>query len=79
MTKDNLIPLEELMDLRKLGFTQYMPNAENLHSGRVYYYENGELHYDSQPMYSSSAHRGQILAATREQADNFLNTLNKNK
>lgn len=70
--KDQLIPLEELLQLRERGFTNYSPNAEQQREGKVYYFENGQLHYDSRPMYSSSAHEGQILAATRKQADKFI-------
>lgn len=75
MVKDNLVPYQELMDLRSKGFTRYNPNAESENEGRTYYYENGKLYYDGQPMYSSSAHSGQIIAATREQANNFLKSI----
>lgn len=73
MIKENLIPYDELMELRSKGFINYSPNSEKEHSGSVYYYENGKLYYDPWPMYSSSAHAGQIIAATVDQAKEFLN------
>lgn len=70
--KDDLIPYDELIELREIGFTSYSPNAELPHSGSVYYYEKGVLYYDGEPMYSSSAHHGQIIAATRTQYFDWL-------
>jgi hypothetical protein len=61
------IPYEQALALKELGFESPYPIG-GYQSGKVFYYENGELHYDGRPMYSSDAHSGQILAPLYQQA-----------
>ena len=67
MENKDIIPLEQLIGLKKIGFSCPEPIGE-YQGGRVFYYENGSLYYDGRPMYSSDAHDGQMLAATFSQA-----------
>jgi hypothetical protein len=61
------IPYEQALALKELGFESPYPIG-GYQGGKVFYYENGELYYDSRPMYSSDAHSGQILAPLYQQA-----------
>lgn len=67
MENKDIIPLEQLISLKKIGFSCPEPVGE-YRGGRVFYYENGSLHYDGRPMYSSDYHEGQTIAATFSQA-----------
>ncbi len=61
------IPYEQALALKELGFeSPYLIGGYQ--GGKVFYYEKGELYYDSRPMYSSDAHSGQILAPLYQQA-----------
>jgi hypothetical protein len=61
------IPYEQALALKELGFESPYPIG-GYQGGKVFYYENGELYYDGQPMYSSNYHDGQILAPLYQQA-----------
>jgi hypothetical protein len=61
------IPYEQALALKELGFESPYPIG-GYQGGKVFYYEKGELYYDSRPMYSSDAHSGQILAPLYQQA-----------
>jgi hypothetical protein len=61
------IPYEQAIDLKELGFESPYPIG-GYQSGKVFYYEKGELYYDGRPMYSSDAHSGQLLAPLYQQA-----------
>ena len=61
------IPYEQALALKELGFESPYPIG-GYQGGKVFYYENGELHYDGRPMYSSDAHSGQLLAPLYQQA-----------
>lgn len=52
--------------LFKIGFG--VPPIGGTNAGSVFYYENGKLHYDYMPMYSSTAHAGQVIAPLWQQA-----------
>lgn len=60
------IPYEQALELRELGF-EATPLG-GFKQDAVFYYEKGELYYDYRPMYSSTAHEGQILAPLYQQA-----------
>jgi hypothetical protein len=60
------IPYEQALELRELGF-EATPLG-GFKQDAVFYYEKGELYYDFRPMYSSTAHEGQILAPLYQQA-----------
>ena len=60
------IPYEQALELKELGF-EATPLG-GFKQDAVFYYEKGELYYDYRPMYSSTAHEGQILAPLYQQA-----------
>ena len=60
------IPYEQALELKELGF-EATPIG-GFKQDAVFYYEKGELYYDYRPMYSSTAHEGQILAPLYQQA-----------
>jgi hypothetical protein len=60
------IPYEQALELKELGF-EATPLG-GFKQDAVFYYENGELYYDYRPMYSSTAHEGQIIAPLYQQA-----------
>ena len=60
------IPYEQTLELKELGF-EATPLG-GFKQDAVFYYEKGELYYDYRPMYSSTAHEGQILAPLYQQA-----------
>ena len=61
------IPYEQALALKELGFESPYPIG-GYQGGKVFYYEKGELYYDSRPMYSSDYHSGQLLAPLYQQA-----------
>ena len=61
------VPYEQALALKELGFESPYPIG-GYQGGKVFYYENGELHYDGRPMYSSDSHSGQLLAPLYQQA-----------
>ena len=61
------IPYAEALALKELGFESPYPIG-GYQGGKVFYYENGNLYYDSRPMYSSDAHSGQLSAPLYQQA-----------
>jgi hypothetical protein len=61
------ITYEQALELKELGFESPYPIG-GYQGGKVFYYEKGELYYDSRPMYSSDAHSGQLLAPLYQQA-----------
>ena len=61
------VSYNEALALKELGFESPYPIG-GYQGGKVFYYENGELYYDGQPMYSSNYHDGQILAPLYQQA-----------
>jgi hypothetical protein len=65
--KKEFVPYTESLALKELGFESSYPIGE-YQGGKVFYYENGELHYDGRPMYSSDSHSGQLLAPLYQQA-----------
>jgi hypothetical protein len=60
------IPYEQALELKELGF-EATPLG-GFRQDAIFYYENGELYYDYRPMYSSTAHEGQIIAPLYQQA-----------
>jgi hypothetical protein len=64
--KNEFIPYEQALELKELGF-EATPLG-GFKQDAVFYYEKGELYYDYRPMYSSTAHKGQILAPLYQQA-----------
>ena len=60
------IPYEQALKLEELGFKP--TPIGGFRQDAVFYYENGNLYYDYKPMYSSTAHPGQILAPLYQQA-----------
>jgi hypothetical protein len=65
------IHYEQASALKELGFESPYPIG-GYQGGKVFYYENGELHYDGRPMYSSDAHSGQLLAPLYQQASRWF-------
>jgi hypothetical protein len=64
--KKEFIAYEQALELKELGF-EATPLG-GFKQDAVFYYEKGELYYDYRPMYSSTAHEGQILAPLYQQA-----------
>ena len=67
MEKD-FVPYELALALKEIGYQSSNPIG-GYRGGAVFYYDKGsELFYDGLPMYSSSAHEGQIIAPLYSQA-----------
>jgi hypothetical protein len=60
------VEYSEAVALKELGLSLYPIGGYQ--GDKVFYYEKGELYYDSKPMYSSDSHSGQILAPLYQQA-----------
>jgi hypothetical protein len=64
--KNEFTSYEQALELKELGF-EATPLG-GFKQDAVFYYEKEELYYDYRPMYSSTAHKGQILAPLYQQA-----------
>ena len=60
------IPYEQALEIKELGF-EATPLG-GFKQDAIFYYEKGEIYYDYRPMYSSTAHEGQIIAPLYQQA-----------
>jgi hypothetical protein len=59
------VTYEQALALKELGFNAIPIGG--FKQGSIFYFENGKLYYDYLPMYSSSAHKGQIIAPLKQQ------------